>query len=380
MLSAEATKSVVLVVLLLMNFGLGMIPVKLMTVIQRRSATALYTDDPQRSRAFTYKRVLSFLSCFAAGVFLSTCLLDLLPGVRRHLNTAMISLNMTTGFPLAEFILSIGLFIILIVEQIVLTVKERQAAEKGIKQTLLSESSLDGTASCQKSSEGDFMKDSQPYDGISDKPLGRDEDHSQEEHSSLLPGSTTTEASREDSEEHHYGHHHNTTFQNHSPLRALLMLIALSIHSIFEGLAVGLQPNVADVLGIFAALVVHKSILSFSLGMNLVQSRLSTKICIRSIFFFSLTSPIGIAIGILITNLWESVLSSLVDGILQGVASGTFLYVTFFEVLPSEFNSPHDRLFKLIFLMVGYGIVSGILFFSNDVTKPFCNKTDTEKG
>ena len=157
-----------------------------------------------------------------------------------------------------------------------------------------------------------------------------------------------------------------------------MLLLAISLHSVFEGLAVGLQSKPGQVLGIFAALVIHKSILSFSIGMNLVQSRLSFKVCIRSIFFFSITAPVGIAFGILITDMWQSTESNLADGILQGIACGTFLYMTFFEVMPSEFNSPHDRMLKLLMLILGFGVVTGILFLSDDVKAPFCKTINND--
>jgi hypothetical protein len=39
---------------------------------------------------------------------------------------------------------------------------------------------------------------------------------------------------------------------NHSTLRAILLLIALSLHSVFEGLAVGLQRKTSQIIGVFA--------------------------------------------------------------------------------------------------------------------------------
>jgi len=64
----------------------------------------------------------------------------------------------------------------------------------------------------------------------------------------------------------------------------------------------------------------------------------------------------------------------LVNGILQGLACGTFLYVTFFEVLPHEFNKPKDRLLKLLFVIVGFAFVNGVLFLEMFLSKePGCD-------
>lgn len=263
------------------------------------------------------------------------------------------------------------------VEQIVLMVKEQHAHSDhdDVRRPLLGQqkvNSAGSSASLEQSIRSDQVHSDHSIAGITDRPdLPDESDHEQE--ISNLPGSRNRSYS--DPHHHHnHGHHHGDemNFQNHSPLRAIMLLMALSLHSVFEGLAVGLQVNPGQVLGIFAALVLHKSILSFSIGMNLVQSRLSTAVCVKSILFFSLTAPVGVAVGMVMTDLWETETSYLVDGILQGVASGTFLYISFFEVLPAEFNSSHDRMLKLLMLLLGYSTVTAILFLSDDVKAPFC--------
>lgn len=378
MLSLVAAKCLILGVLFILTFGLGLIPVKLMTVIQRRAATAL--DDGSegrrsRTKLSTYKRVLSFLSTFAAGVFLATCFLDLLPGVRKKLITVLFQLNIRTGFPLAEFIMSIGLFFILIVEQIVLLMKETRTADTDVKRPLLGRTNERRDIENTSESDGEdheFLRSDHSITGISDQPDTSSQNDFKHRENAVM--STNQHRSDSDLGEHHdhHHHHHHDAFQNHSPLRALMMVMALSLHSVFEGLAVGLQSSTGQVLGIFAALVLHKSILSFSIGMSLVQSRLSTSVCIKSIFFFSSTAPVGVAIGIIITYFGASTTSDLADGILTGIASGTFLYMTFFEVLPAEFNNSHDRMLKLLMLLFGFGTVTAILYLSNDVSAPFC--------
>ncbi|KAK7065420.1 hypothetical protein SK128_018588 [Halocaridina rubra] len=79
------------------------------------------------------------------------------------------------------------------------------------------------------------------------------------------------------------GHHHSHIFDHsihqdiasHSSLRSILLLFALSLHSIFEGMAVGLQDTINDVVALFMVVIFHKGIIAFSLGLNMVQSKLS---------------------------------------------------------------------------------------------------------
>ena len=137
-------------------------------------------------------------------------------------------------------------------------------------------------------------------------------------------------------------HMNHGAFQ-HSSLRSILLLIALCFHSVFEvrhlflqleicscvitkGLAIGLQTDTGEMLAIFMAVMMHKAVMAFSLGLNIAQSSLSVGIIscycgktlyqygfcfyqVRAFVFssitFSLSSPLGVAIGQL---LWSMVI------------------------------------------------------------------------
>jgi zinc transporter 1/2/3 len=80
-------------------------------------------------------------------------------------------------------------------------------------------------------------------------------------------------------------------------IRALAMTLALVIHSTFEGIAIGVQTTVDSVLQITGALIIHKIVISFSLGLTLSQSPLGTiKSAICGIIF-AISSPLGNIIG-----------------------------------------------------------------------------------
>ena len=83
-----------------------------------------------------------------------------------------------------------------------------------------------------------------------------------------------------------------------------------------------------------------------------------------------MTSPVGIAIGIAVVHFSPSKqTANFVDGILEGMACGTFLYVVFFEILPHEFMTRRkypNRMLKVLFLIVGYSTVVVLLFLQPD--------------
>ncbi|KAK7065421.1 hypothetical protein SK128_018589 [Halocaridina rubra] len=90
------------------------------------------------------------------------------------------------------------------------------------------------------------------------------------------------------------------------------------------------------------------------------------------IMFFCVTAPIGVGVGMGIMELQASFTTAAVSGILQGLACGTFLYVTFFEVLPHEMNNGENRLLKLLFIIFGFAAVCGVLYLNPDAQRPRC--------
>lgn len=60
-------------------------------------------------------------------------------------------------------------------------------------------------------------------------------------------------------------------------IRTICLVIALMIHSLFEGLTVGLQQNTIGVIILVALLSFHKCIVGFSLGIALVNDKSDLK-------------------------------------------------------------------------------------------------------
>ena len=139
------------------------------------------------------------------------------------------------------------------------------------------------------------------------------------------------------------------TCHSQTGFRSYILLVALSVHSLFEGLALGLEDNERHVLQLFYALIAHKSVLAFSLGVSLVMSNMVTSRLVKSCVLFSVVCPFGIGIGLIIMESATSYSSHLVAGLLQGLAAGTFLYVTCFEVMAPEFNKESNdyRIWKV---------------------------------
>ncbi|KAG7267244.1 hypothetical protein CRUP_037227 [Coryphaenoides rupestris] len=260
----------------------------------------------------TSRVVLSLISCFAGGVFLAACLLDIIPDYLGDINAELDARGLEINFPLPEFIIAAGFFIVLILERIVLCYR------------------------CDN-------EESVPLLQSNSRENGHGHGHT--------PGQDL-EAS---------GPHMHIDFQAHSTFRSFMLFLSLSFHSIFEGLAIGLQNTESKVLEICIAILVHKSIIVFSLSVKLMQSAVRPVWVAAYIVVFAVMSPLGIAVGI---GLTEAALASgaLIQAVLEGLAAGTFVYITFMEILPHELNSPDRQLLKALFILLGFSVMAALTF------------------
>ncbi|XP_042238880.1 zinc transporter ZIP1-like [Homarus americanus] len=353
-------KGIILVVMFLITFVCSMLPIMFVKHIRETH------DSNRRSR---YQTLLSLMSCSAGGVFMGTCIMDLFPDVQEQLDVLMDQSFVMSSFPVAEFIVVFGFLLVLAMEQIVLDYKETSLLRGPPEaQSLLSE----------PNERRRNLQQQHSLSGISDQP---DLTASIRSETGSLGGSHhgygTAADDCEPEEGHGHSHHlfdHSIhhDIASHSSLRSLLLLFALSLHSIFEGLAVGLQGSIDDVVGLFLVVIFHKGIIAFSLGLNMVQSKLSVSQMLMANMFFCVTSPLGVGIGMGIMEMQASFTTAAISGSLQGIACGTFLYVTFFEVLPHEMNNGENRLLKLLFIIFGFSAVCGVLYLDPDTQHPRC--------
>ena len=115
------------------------------------------------------------------------------------------------------------------------------------------------------------------------------------------------------------------------------MLIALSTHAIFEGIALGLTNDLASTINIMLALFIHKSAASMSLGISIFKnfSDEDQKKGMMLLIIFALATPIGIAAGLIMLGS-----NDMVEVIFSSFAGGTFVYIAASEVIVEEFSIP----------------------------------------
>lgn len=135
------------------------------------------------------------------------------------------------------------------------------------------------------------------------------------------------------------------------------LIVALSIHSVIAGITLGAQTSLANVLLIFVAIAAHKSTAGFALGVSLARNAVPRGRALRLIGLFSVMTPIGIIVGLLVTNALEGRAQIIFQAVFLSLAAGSFIYIAAFDILRDEFLQPGPRAVKWLLTVLGYGLM-----------------------
>lgn len=139
-------------------------------------------------------------------------------------------------------------------------------------------------------------------------------------------------------------------------LSAFILLLSLSIHGLFECLALGIQTNYRETLFLFIALMIHKWAEAFALGVLFVKAKFTKKFYYLIVTLFAIIGPIGVTIGIVLS----ATAGELVEGIFLSFSTGTFLYVSCSEIITEEFSTPQKRYLKFFLYFFGCVFAAGL--------------------
>ena len=127
-----------------------------------------------------------------------------------------------------------------------------------------------------------------------------------------------------------------------------ILLLALSLHGIFEGMALGVMNTNSQCIILFIAIIAHKWAESFALGISFYNAGIQSKIFIEMLITFTFFTPIGILIG-----MYFSKSGFLIEGIMLSISAGTFVYVSTSEVIVEEFSSKGSKHLKYFIYLLG---------------------------
>ncbi|KAG0212361.1 high-affinity Zn(2+) transporter zrt1 [Mortierella sp. GBA30] len=148
-------------------------------------------------------------------------------------------------------------------------------------------------------------------------------------------------------------HHHHTQEVGHSHAHGLSILdesqrristyileAGIAAHSVIIGVSLGVSSG-SEFTGLLVALIFHQFFEGFALGARIADLAFSTTYTHYILaLIFSLTTPVGAAIGIGISSTYSanSKSSLLVEGVFDSVSTGILLYMGYVNLLAVEFN------------------------------------------
>ena len=150
---------------------------------------------------------------------------------------------------------------------------------------------------------------------------------------------------------------HRLHAQHVSRLYPYALIVALSIHSLIAGIAMGAQRTLANVVLIFVAIAAHKSTAGFALGVSLARNQVHRRRALGLIGLFATITPIGIVGGLLVTNALDGHGQTIFDAVFLALAAGSFIYIAAFDIIRDEFLQPGPRAVKWLLAATGYGLM-----------------------
>ncbi|XP_047312524.1 zinc transporter 5-like [Impatiens glandulifera] len=166
-----------------------------------------------------------------------------------------------------------------------------------------------------------------------------------------------------------HGHTHSTHGHAHGPISAhaeddlirhrivsQVLELGIVVHSVIIGISLGTSQSPSVIKPLLAALTFHQFFEGVGLGACISLARFKSCSMATMAVFFSLTTPIGIAIGIGVSNIYDeaSPTALIVQGVFDAASSGILIYMALVDLLAADFMNP--RVQNSVKLQIGTNI------------------------
>uniref|UniRef100_A0A8R1E3A2 Zinc transporter ZIP3 n=1 Tax=Caenorhabditis japonica TaxID=281687 RepID=A0A8R1E3A2_CAEJA len=293
----------------------------------------LLTIMKKKGKDQTKSGWLSYLSCFSGGVFMATCFLDIIPHIGENYTEIIENYDLEFPVPMNQVFICCGFFLVYFIEEITAKVfgSSGHGHSHGPPQPLTVNLKKENITRQQLLEEAPTAA----HLTVENRVTVR--------HSLVVEEASPWVVSDEKS----------------NLLKSLTFAVAMSFHSLLEGFALGVQETTTAIYALFFSLLLHKSIEAFSVGLQISKTNSEKyKIVIMTILIYAMMTPIGSVLGTLLQT--SSQQSLYKDGsilFLESLAAGTFIYVTFLEVLAGEKENNFNSLKQLASILAGFVVI-----------------------
>ncbi|KAI4992852.1 hypothetical protein ZWY2020_007165 [Hordeum vulgare] len=142
--------------------------------------------------------------------------------------------------------------------------------------------------------------------------------------------------------------------------------LGIIVHSVIIGMSLGASENAGTIRPLVVALTFHQFFEGIGLGGCIVQARFRLKSFLMMAFFFSLTLPIGVVIGIGIASTYDenSPRALIAEGLLSAAAAGILIYMALVDLLAEDFMNPRVQNNGRLQVIINISLLVGIALMS----------------
>uniref|UniRef100_A0A1J3C824 Zinc transporter 9 n=1 Tax=Noccaea caerulescens TaxID=107243 RepID=A0A1J3C824_NOCCA len=137
-------------------------------------------------------------------------------------------------------------------------------------------------------------------------------------------------------------------------------------HSMIIGISLGVSHSPCTIRPLLVALSFHQFFEGFALGGCVAEASLTPRGSAMMAFFFAITTPIGVALGVAIASFYNSysVAALVAEGVLNSLSAGILVYMALVDLIAADFLSKKmsvDLKLQIVsycYLFLGAGMMS----------------------
>lgn len=144
-----------------------------------------------------------------------------------------------------------------------------------------------------------------------------------------------------------HGHAHGSTESSHhlmitQRIISQVLEVGIVVHSVIIGVALGASQSATTIKPLVAALTFHQFFEGMGLGGCISQAKFKSRAIAMMLVIFSLTTPMGIALGMGISKIYNenSPKALVVEGIFNSLSAGILIYMSLVDLLGVDFMNP----------------------------------------
>uniref|UniRef100_A0A0N5B605 Zinc/iron permease n=1 Tax=Strongyloides papillosus TaxID=174720 RepID=A0A0N5B605_STREA len=314
---------VLAIIMLLVTIFAGLIPLKICKKLMSKDSTFSKSSS----------KIMTLLTCFGGGVFMATCFLDIFPHMLEEYEKVQNLLNQEFNYPFPYFFACIGFFLVYGIEEFSIKLfgikhsHDHDVFEKPEK------TSPNDIELCTTGDKNNIEKTNEDY-------------YTLQSHHNAIDESVTYMT--------------NSDPKESGILKTITFTFVMSFHSLLEGFALGIQDTKANIITLFVSLILHKGIEAFTVGLQITKSNTNRiKFVLITIILYGSMTPLGTLIGVAFKNANINETSKVIlCNLLEAFACGTFIYVTFLEILATEKTKEKYPIWKLTAIFLGFSVIA----------------------